>query len=218
LAKTDPDAYADLFQHLDPFPLARGAVLNAVRTRTDWVYFVDSGLISLVSATQAGDSVEVAIVGREGIAGLADVLGHRPLPYRFLVQLPGLAYRVPRDVIAEHLFSCTALHGLLMDYAQFLMHQLAQSALCNRFHTSVERLARWLLLTSQRAETKSFPLTHEFAAQMVGAPRSAVTHAAASLREHGIVDYERGVVTIRSPKRLRKIACECVDALAWPDT
>jgi CRP-like cAMP-binding protein len=73
-----------------------------------------------------------------------------------------------------------------------------------------------LLLTSQRAETTSFPLTHEVAAQMVGAPRSAVTQAAASLREHGIIDYERGVLTIRNAKRLRKMACECVDAIAWP--
>jgi CRP-like cAMP-binding protein len=214
LAASDPGAYARLFQQLEPLPLERGAVLNAAHARTEWVYFVDSGVVSLVAQTRNGNSVEVGLVGREGVAGFADALGRRPLPYRFLVQLPGLAYRTPRTVVSEHIFACTSLHELLMNYAQFLMHQLAQSAVCNRFHTSVQRLARWLLLTAQRGETNSFPLTHEIAAQMVGAPRSAVTQAASSLRDAGAIDYERGQLTIRNVKRLRKTACECFDAVS----
>jgi CRP-like cAMP-binding protein len=141
-------------------------------------------------------------------------LGHQPLPYRLTVQLPGLAHRVRKDVIREHILSCSALHELLMDYSQLVMHQLAQSAVCNRFHTSVERLSRWLLLTAERAETSRFELTHEFAAQMVGAPRSAVSEAAATLRSKGIIDYRRGVLNIRHPKRLQKSACECFAAVS----
>ena len=91
--------------------------------------------MSLVGTTSGGNSVEVAMVGREGIAGVADVLGGRPLPYRLVVQLPGLACRIPKDVVRKHVFSCTAFHELLMAHTQLMMHQLAQSAVCNRFHT-----------------------------------------------------------------------------------
>jgi hypothetical protein len=112
--------------------------------------------------------------------------------------------------------ACTTLHGLLMDYAQHIVHQLAQSALCNRFHTSVQRLARWLLLTAERAEATQLELTHEFMAQMVGAPRSAVSEAAAALRTKRIIEYRRGVVTIRSMGKLEKVACECFEAVSLP--
>src|SRR5919109_167440 len=97
-----------------------------------------------------------------------------------------------------------------MPLTQCAASQLAQSALCNRFHTSEQRLARWLLLTAERAETNRLELTHEFVAQMVGAPRSAVTESASTLRRKRIIDYRRGVLTIRSRKRLHQFACECV--------
>lgn len=216
LAQSDPAVFARMREDLEPMALERGVVLGAARLRSESTYFVESGVVSLVAATRNGNSVEVAIMGREGLAGIADALGHQPLPYRLVVQLPGLAYRVPRQVIREHILSCTALHELLMDYSQRVMHQLAQSALCNRFHTSVQRLSRWLLLTAERAETNRFELTHEFVAQMVGAPRSAVSEAAATLRSKGIIDYRRGVLTIRDPARLHKIACECFDAVSRP--
>ena len=86
-----------------------------------------------------------------------------------------------------------------MNYSQQVMHQLVQSAVCNRFHSSVQRLARWLILTAERADTNRFELTHEFVAQMVGGPRSAVSESASTLRDKGIIDYRRGVLTIRMP-------------------
>ena len=215
LAKSDPGVYERLYEDLQPTPLARGAVLGGVRERTEWAYFVDAGVVSLVAETSRGQSLEVAVVGREGVAGFADALGDRGLPYRLVVQLPGLAYRVRTTVVKEHVFSCTTLHELLMAYSQFLMHQLAQSAVCSRFHSSVQRLARWLLLTSERAGTNRLQLTHEFVAQMVGAPRSAVTAAAAELRASRIIEYARGTVTIKSAKRLHSRSCDCVDAVSF---
>jgi CRP-like cAMP-binding protein len=158
--------------------------------------------------------VEVALVGREGVAGVANILSHRSLPYQPIVQLPGLAYRVPEAIIREQLLVCTELHDLLMDYMQRLMQQLAQSALCNRFHSSVQRLARWLWLTADCAHTTRLELTHEFVAQMVGAPRSAVSESASTLRRRGIIDDRRGVLTIRNRTRLHTIACECVDVVS----
>jgi CRP-like cAMP-binding protein len=214
LAVSDPDVFNRLMQQLEPHPLQRGVLLGAARAHIGHIYFIDSGIISLVAETRSGSSVDVALVGREGVAGIADALGRLPLPYRLVVQLPGLAYRAPRHLIREHILSCSTLHGLLMDYSQSLMHQLAQSALCNRFHTSEQRLARWLLLTAERADTKRFEMTHELVAQMVGAPRSAVSESASALRDRGIIDYRRGVLTIRSTSRLHKVACECFDAVS----
>ena len=216
LARTDRDVFDELEKELEPVSLHRGQVLGTPHVVTDFIYFIESGIVSLVASTTAGHSVEVALIGREGVAGIADALGNQPLPYGLVVQLPGLAYSAPKAVIREHILSCSALHELLMDYSQRVMHQLAQSALCNRFHTSVQRLARWLLLTAERADTNRFELTHEFVAQMVGAPRSAVSESASALRDKGIIDYRRGVLTIRNAKRLHKFSCECFDAVSRP--
>jgi CRP-like cAMP-binding protein len=213
LASSEPSVYAQLADQMEPTALERGVVLGAPRARAEFVYFVESGIVSLVAVTRSGHSVEVAIVGREGVAGIADALGEHPLPYRLVVQSSGLAYRVPVRVIRDHILTCSALHQLLMGYSQSVMHQLAQSAVCNRFHSSVQRLARWLLLTSNRAETNQLVATHEIVAQMVGAPRSAVTQSAAAMRRRGIIDYRRGVFTIKSTARLQTMACECFDVI-----
>ena len=132
---------------------------------------------------------------------------------QWVVQLSGIACRAPTGVVRNHILSCCALHELLMAYSQLVMHQVAQPAVCNRFHSSVQRLSRWLLLTAERAETNRFELTHGLVAQMVGAPRS-MTQAAARLRSKGIIDYRRGVMTIRNGKKLQKMSCECFDAVS----
>jgi len=208
-ARSSPEEYARFADSLEAVPLERGVVLGTARSRTEHVYFVDSGIVSLVATTRAGHSLDLAIIGSEGVVGIADALGQYPLPYGWVVQWPGLAYRTPTSLLREHILSCTDLHELLMAYSQLVVHQLAQSALCNRFHSAPQRLSRWLLLTADRAGTNRLVLTHELMAQMVGAPRSAVTQAAAKLRSLGIIDYRRGVLTIRSKKHLQEAACEC---------
>jgi CRP-like cAMP-binding protein len=214
LADTDGAVFAKLVKQLEPVALQSGMLLGSPREVSDSSYFIESGIVSLVATTKNGGSVEVALIGREGVAGIVDALGNQPLPYSLIVQLPGLAYRVPKLVIREHILSCSSLHELLMDYSQRVMHQLAQSALCNRFHTSEQRLARWLLLTAERADTNRFDLTHEFVAQMVGAPRPVVSASASALRDKGMIDYRRGVLTIRNATKLRRAACECVDEIS----
>lgn len=214
LAASDATAFARLSNELQAQPIERGHPLETSRSPAEWVYFVESGIISLLASTRAGQSVEVALVGREGVVGIMDVLGDQPLPYALVVQLSGLAYRAPRTVIRAHILECTALHTLLMNYSQWLMHQVAQSVVCARFHTAVQRLARWLLLTADRADTNRFEITHEAVAAMVGAPRSAVSEAAAALREQGVIDYRRGVLTIRDAQRLQRVACECYESIA----
>jgi CRP-like cAMP-binding protein len=213
-SRSSPEASSRFFRELEPVALERHAVLGTSRERTEFVYFVEYGIVSLVASTAGGRSLGIAIVGRDGVVGVSDALGRYPLPYSWVVQVAGFAHRVPTAIIRHHILSCTDFHELLMAYSQLVMHQLAQSALCNCFHTSVQRLARWLLLTAVRAGTNRFELTHEFISQMVGAPRSAVTQAAASLRGKKIIDYHRGVLTIRNVKRLHQAACECFDAIS----
>jgi len=212
--RANPEAYARFTESIEPIRLERGSILGSARARTDYVYFVDSGIVSLVATTRTGHSLDIAIIGSEGVAGIADALGQHPLPYGWVVQLPGWAFRTSTSVLREHILKCSDLHELLMAYSQLLMHQLAQSAVCNRFHTSLQRLARWLLMTSERAGTTHLALTHELIAQMVGAPRSAVTQAATRLRDEGIIDYHRGVLKIRNTRRLRESACECFVSIA----
>lgn len=134
LAKSDPPAFDELARNLEPFPLHQGTAIGTPRVLAEYTYFVDSGIVSLVATTQAGESVGVALVGREGVAGVTDALGSKPFPYGLVVQLPGLAYRAPKALIREHIFSCSGLHELLMDQSQQVTHQLAQSSLCNRSH------------------------------------------------------------------------------------
>ena len=206
--------FRGLMRYAKPHPLQRADVLGEPRTAADYVYFVECGVVSVVASTRSGNSVEVALVGREGVAGIGDALGTQPLPYGLMVQLPGLAYRIPTPVIRDHIMSCTTLHEVLMEYSQRVMHQLAQSAVCNRFHTSVQRLARWLLLTAERSETTRFELTHEFVAQMVGAPRPVVSESLAALRDKGIIDYRRGVLTIKNSRKLWTVSCECAEVMS----
>ncbi len=213
LAKAAPDVFTHVSHELEPVPLERWARLCRAHERPRWAYFPESGVVSLVGATADGESVEVAFVGSEGVAGVADVLGVRSMPFALIVQIPGLAYRVPSAVAKQHVFSCTALHELLMAHAQSMILQLAQSAICNRFHTAVQRLSRWLFLTSGRANNPRFELTHDLVAEMVGGPRTAVSQAAATLRRRGIIDYDRGVMIIRNRTQLHRMACECADAV-----
>jgi CRP-like cAMP-binding protein len=211
LANADAAVFSRLMAEAEPHPLHRGELLGTPRAATDFIYFVECGVVSVVASTRSGNSLEVALVGREGVAGIADALGTQALPYGLVVQLPGLAYRVSTGIIREHIQSCSTLHELLMDYSQGMMHQLAQSAVCNRFHTSVQRLSRWLLLTAERSQTNRFELTHEFVSQMVGAPRPVVSQSLSTLRYLGAIDYRRGVLTVLDARKLHKYSCECYD-------
>jgi CRP-like cAMP-binding protein len=213
-AEKNPRACAQFLDRLEPCVLEAGETLTTPGTPGAWTYFVERGVLSVVATTVAGQSVELAAVGREGACGVIDVLGNVPARHATRVQLRGTALRARADVIRTHLFSCTDLHELLMMNAQFLMAQLAQSAVCNRFHTAHERLARWLLYTANRAGTSELELTHEAVAEMVGSPRSAVTQAALDLRKQGVVEYRRGKLFILDAAGLEAAACECYRVLS----
>ena len=192
--------------------LERGVVLAEAGQAASHVYFPTRTVLSLVGATEGGSTVEVAIIGREGMASVSAALGRVRLPFRVVVQIEGQAWRLPTDAVARQLKACATLHERLLMYSHTVIAQVAQSAICNRFHNAKQRLARWLLMTADRADSRELPLTHEFISFMVGGPRSAVTEAASALRASGAIDYRRGLLTIRSMPRLRQHACECYEA------
>jgi CRP-like cAMP-binding protein len=200
---------AVLRPHLAEVPLEVGTVVAEAGQPPESVYFPTSGVLSLVGATASGATVEVAIVGREGIASVSAVLGPNRLPFRIVTQVSGSAWRMPTDVLARQTRECGELTERILRYSESVILQIGQSAICNRFHNAKQRLARWLLMTVDRAGTRQLPLSHEFISYMVGGPRSAVTEAAAALRASGAIDYRRGLVHVRDMERLQQESCEC---------
>jgi CRP-like cAMP-binding protein len=200
--------------HLHELVIERGDVLAEAGQAAPYLYFPITCVLSLVGATESGASVEVAVIGHEGMASVSAALGRQQLPFRVIAQIEGAAWRVATEVIARQLQECRDLHARLLAYSQDVIAQVGQSAICNRFHNGRQRLARWLLMTADRADSRELPLTHEFMSSMVGGPRSAVTEAASALRDSGAIDYRRGLVVIRSVAILRAEACECYESVA----
>jgi len=209
----DPRELGILKPHLADVTLASGSVLAEAGQPADYVYFPTDGVLSLVGTTEGGGTVEVAIVGREGVASVSAVLGRNRLPFRIVTQVSGNAWRMPTDALSRQIRDCGELHERILRYSESVILQVGQSAICNRFHNAKQRLARWLLMTVDRAGTRQLPLTHEFISYMVGGPRSAVTEAAAALRDSGAIDYRRGLVNVRDLERLQQESCECYAAV-----
>lgn len=214
LTGLDQKEFAAVQAVAEDVSLTQGTVVAEAGQPAGHVYFPTAGVLSLVGTTTGGATVEVAIVGNEGVASISSVLGPSVMPFRITTQIPGHALRVPTDVVSSLLRECGDLHERLMGYTHYTIAQIAQSAVCNRFHNARQRLARWLLMTADRAGTNQLPLTHEFIAHMVGGPRSAVSEAASELRDSGAIDYRRGVIHIRDGESLKTLACECYALLA----
>ena len=167
-----------------PSPPAGGAV--------DAVLFVESGMVSMVAALEDGQLMEVGIVGREGMVGLPVVLGADSGSVEAMVQVPGAALGLPAAVLVEALGRGPALKALLLRYVQAFHVQVAQTAACNGCHPVEERLARWLLMTHDRAGGDVFPMTQEFIATMLGVRRAGVSVTAGILQRAGVITYARG--------------------------
>jgi CRP-like cAMP-binding protein len=192
--------------------LQRGAVLGKPGEPTRHVYFPNDCLISLVASMEREPALEVGMVGREGMLGAQMVLGVSRMPLHALVQGEGMARRVPSAAFRRILSESRPLKGLLNRYVYVLMAQLATSAVCTRFHGVQPRLARWLLMTQDRARSDSFHLTHEFLAHMLGVRRVGITCAASVLQQRGLIRYHRGEITVLHRAGLEAAACACYAA------
>ncbi len=196
-----------LIRHLTPVTLAQEQSLsNGVSAQG---YFLEDGIASVVVTVENGDTVEVGIIGIDGVVGLPILLGTTSAPGRTFIQIAGSGYRIEGDRLKEEFERPSEFREYVLRYVQGFLVQTAQTAVCNRLHNIEERLARWLLSCRDRTQSDKLHLTHDFLGQMLGAPRSTVTLAAGLLQRAGTIGYSRGVVTIEDRAALEGSACEC---------
>jgi CRP-like cAMP-binding protein len=196
----------------EPVELVMAQVLSEVGIPTRYVYFPTKGFISLVTPINGTPVLEVGMVGREGMLGTQLVLGVTAAPLHALVQGPGAAWRIGAVAFCRELARSTELQRGLNRYVYVLMMQLASAASCLRFHKIEPRLARWLLMTQDRAHSDNFHVTHEFLAYMLGVRRVGVTTAASVLQRDGLIKYHRGHIQVLSRRGLEAAACTCYAA------
>jgi CRP-like cAMP-binding protein len=209
LAAVSRRAYREMLSGLEPVKLAYGQVLYEPTGLIRHVYFPIDCLVSLLTAVDNGRVLEVGMVGNEGMVGMPMVLGIGESAVRALVQGGGTAMRMPASRFRTEFNKNILLQRALFRYTHLLMAQVSQTAACNRFHEAEGRLARWLLMTSDRLHTDEFLLTHEFLAHMLGVRRVGVTKAAEGLRRKKLIVYSRGHITILDRAQLEKAACVC---------
>lgn len=173
------------------------------------VYFPLTGFISLVTVISDHPPLEMGLIGNEGMLGSMLALGVNRVPLRGVVQGSGTALRMSAALFRQELRNNPSWLRLLHRYLYVLFAQLAQTAACNRFHEVDARLARWLLMSHDRAHSGNFHLTHQFLADMLGVQRSAVTIAAGALQQRGLIHYSRGDIQVLSRQGLEETACEC---------
>lgn len=176
------------------------------------VYFPTSSYISLFAAMGAKATLEVSLAGNEGVWGVPVALGVKVSPVRALVQGSGLAWRMEAATFAKELDKMPGLRSHMRLYTYVLMDQLARTAGCTRYHVVEQRLARWLLMTADRAHACTFRITHEFLASMLGVRRVGITQAASALQARGLIGYHRGVVTVLDRASLERASCACYRA------
>jgi CRP-like cAMP-binding protein len=201
------------YQALLPFlaeeELEHAAVLYEPGEAIRFVYFLESGLVSLVAVMRNGALAEAGIVGREGMVGLPVFLGAGASPFRAVVQVPGTAWRMEADAFRDHVKRRRTLGAALHRYTQAFLTHLGQSSACNSHHSVEQRCCRWLLLAQERLGTREIPLTHEFLAAMLGVRRTGVTEVAGNLQRAGLIRYRRGRVEVLDREGLEAASCEC---------
>lgn len=209
LEKLAPKELEVLKPALHEIDLPLKKVLYEPNVAIRYVYFVTAGVVSMVNEPETGEIVEFATIGREGMAGFSAMFGAVSLPSKTLVQIPGSALQMKIEDLGRVLEEVPKLHRLLSRYTMALLNQIAQSTSCNRLHEVQERCARWLLQSHDRMDGDSFPLTQEFLSQMLGVHRPTVSIAAGMLQQAGLIQYQRGVITILNRKGLEAAACNC---------
>lgn len=218
LAALPRGAYLRLLPQLEYVSLPLGTGLYRSGESIEHVYFPGDALVSLVTHMRDGATVEVGLIGRDGMVGIPVLLGDDIAFEAAVVQIAGDALRMPSAAFKEVIKarSSPLLTGLLL-YTRLLLKQVAQTAACNGRHTAGKRLARWLLLCHDRVESDELALTQEFISDMLGLRRAGVSSAAINLQAEGFIRYSRGLITILNRKGLEAFACECYAAVRGVD-
>jgi CRP-like cAMP-binding protein len=209
-----PDADLDrLARTLEPVRLPRPTELEAANEAIEYVYFPTSGVASIMSIDEGGDTVDTAMIGREGMTGLSVFLGIGRSPMRTIVQVPLTGMRLHAHALIDELGRSRRLVELLQRHTQVVMVTMAQLILCNRIHRLDQRAARWLLQVDERVDEKPFRVTQEFLAQMIGVQRPALSLAMRQFKDAGLVDYSRGQISIGDRDGLMERSCACIKVI-----
>ena len=196
--------FALLEPHLESVDLPVRKPLEARRKRIDQVYFIEAGFASVVANGSNKPSIEVGIIGREGMTGLGIVLGNDRAPHETYIQVAGKGLRISAANLCKADARSPALHRAMLRYAHAFLHQTTTTALANGRSKMEERLARWLLMADDRIDGEELPLTHEFLGLMLGTYRPGVTKAIQALEQEGLIAARRGNIRILDRKALEK--------------
>ena len=210
LAALPEDDFDRVRAHLEPIELPLGAALYEAGSRVRELYFPASGIVSLLQVMADGASAEIAVVGNEGVVGIAMFMGGETTPSRAVVQSVARAYTMTADVLTQEFGRGGTLQHLLLRYTQALITQMSQTAVCNRHHSVEQQLCRWLLMSIDRlGKGEDLVMTQELIANMLGVRREGVTLAASRLQEDGLIRYSRGRIEVLDRPKLEARVCEC---------
>ena len=214
LGSLSRESYARFSPHLTAVSLTAGEVLSEPGAIADQAYFINTGMASVLAVLRDGSSLEVGVIGREGLVDVNMLLCCRTSLNRVVVQVDGTALRIKSSVLTRlYNDSTPQFRASGQRYIQYRLGQMSQTAICSHAHGIEERMARWLLLVADTVNSDRFYLTHEFLSQMLGTRRSSVTLAAGVMSEAGMIRYRRGNVAILQRKALEDLACECYGIL-----
>ncbi len=205
-----PDAeLARWLPHLERVDVHHGEVLYQPGKRLTHVYFPTTSIISLLYVMEDGASIEIAVVGREGVVGISLFMGGKSAPSRAVAQSDGQVLRLNAKVLMKAFDRCGPVLHLLLRFTQALITQIGQTSACNLRHTLDQRLCRLLLLSLDRSHSKDFMMTQQVIARLLGVRRESVTEAASRLQEAGLIRYRRGHITVLDRAGLKRRSCGC---------
>jgi len=209
LAALPDTEWARWFPQLVPVEMPLGKVLYESDSQLAHVYFPTTSIVSLLYVMKDGASAEIAVVGNEGLVGIALFMGGLSTPSRAVVQSAGEGFRLRADSMLQEFNRSGPVLHLLLRYTQALITQMSQTAVCNRHHSLDQQLCRWLLLSLDRLNSKELVMTQELIANMLGVRREGVTEAAGHLQQAGLIHYQRGHIRVIDREGLEKRTCEC---------
>ena len=208
------EEYARLQPHFEYVGIKGGKIIYNIGDRIQHVYFINEGMVSLLSMDQNGATVEVGLVGHEGAVGSSIILKNNITPCEIVVQIPlNNAVRIKTNVVLDEFDRGGVFQTLLLRYTHAMLKQISLSAVCNRFHSAEQRLSRGLLIAHDRMKSNTINLTQEIVALMLGCPRTGVTLTAGNLQKQGLIRYSRGRITILNRRGLEMVSCDCYKAM-----
>lgn len=216
--------YQRLAPNLELVSMPGGEIRHESGSTLSHVYFPTTSILSLLYVMEDGASAETAVVGNDGMIGVTIFMGGDTISSQAIVQNAGFGYRLKKNLLTQEFDRSSAVRNVLLRYTHVLMTQMAQTAVCNRHHSVEQQLCRWLLLNLDRLPTNELTMTQELIAHILGVRREGITEAAGKLRSAGLIQYNRGHITVLDRARLEHRSCECyavvkkeIDRVILPD-